>query len=74
MGSQGSDIILSPLAKKYILFDIESKCQEKLNIWSAIEQAEANAEEGRIGLVIFKRNRSKVYAVVEFHKLLSLLQ
>ena len=64
MGESGTDIKLSPLAKKSIIFDIEAKNQEKLNIWSALNQAEDNAEEGRIPLVVFKRNRSKTYAVL----------
>ena len=46
--------------------------QEKLNIWSALEQAGENSGN-HSPLVIFKRNRSKTYAVLEFDKLLKLL-
>ena len=73
MGMAGIDIRLSPLAQETIPFDIESKNQEKLNIWSAIQQAEDNSKEGRIPLLVFSRNRSKTYAVLEFDKLLELL-
>jgi len=73
MGESGRDIILSPAAEDEIPFDIEAKNQEKLSIWSALEQAESNQKEGRIPLLVFKRNRSKTYAVLEFEKLLELL-
>ena len=66
MGETGIDIILSPAAKDIISLDIEAKNQEKLNIWKALEQAEANATEGRTPAVVFKRNRSKVYIAMEF--------
>ena len=73
MGESGRDIILSPSAEDVIPFDIEAKNQEKLSIWSALEQAESNQKEGRIPLLVFKRNRSKTYAVLEFERLLELL-
>ena len=73
MGQSGRDIILSPAAEKVIPFDIECKNQEKLNIWSAIQQAEDNTKEGRIPMLVFSKNRSKTYCVVELSKLLDLL-
>jgi len=73
MGQSGRDIKLSPSAEDIIPFDIECKNTEKLSIWAAMEQAESNKKEGRIPLVIFKRNRSKTYAVIEWEKLLELL-
>ena len=42
MGESGEDIQLSPAARKLIPFAFECKNQEKLNIWSALEQAESN--------------------------------
>lgn len=73
MGESGRDIKLSPTAEDVIPFDIECKNQEKISIWAAIEQAEFNVKEGRIPLVIFKRNRSKTYAMLELEKLLEIL-
>jgi len=73
MGESGTDIKMSPLAKDEIIFDIECKNQEKLNIWSALNQAEENTEENRISLLVFRRNHSKNYAVIEFDKLMELL-
>ncbi len=72
MGDSGEDILLSPAARRMFPFSVECKNQEKLNIWSALEQAEENSGN-HIPLVIFKRNRSKTYAVLEFDKLLELL-
>ena len=72
MGDSGEDILLSPAARRLFPFSVECKNQEKLNIWSALEQAEENSGN-HSPLVIFKRNRSKTYAVLEFDKLLELL-
>ena len=72
MGDSGEDILLSPAARRLFPFSVECKNQEKLNIWSALEQAEENSGN-HTPLVIFKRNRTKTYAVLEFDKLLKLL-
>ena len=72
MGESGEDIKLSPAARKLIPYSFECKNQEKLNIWSSLEQAETNSGK-HTPLLIFKRNRTKTYAVLEFDKLLELL-
>jgi hypothetical protein len=72
MGDSGEDILLSPAARRLFPFSVECKNQEKLNIWGALEQAEENSGN-HTPLVIFKRNRSKTYTVLEFDKLLELL-
>ena len=72
MGDSGEDILLSPAARKLFPFSVECKNQEKLNIWSSLEQAESNSGK-HTPLLIFKRNRTKPYAVLEFDKLLELL-
>ena len=72
MGDSGEDILLSPAARRLFPFSVECKNQEKLNIWSSLEQAENNSGN-HTPLVIFKRNRTKTYAVLEFDKLLELL-
>ena len=72
MGDSGEDIFLSPAARRLFPYSVECKNQEKLNIWSSLEQAEENSGK-HTPLVIFKRNRSKTYAVLEFDKLLELL-
>ena len=72
MGDSGEDILLSPAARRVFPFSVECKNQEKLNIWSSLEQAEGNSGN-HPPLLIFKRNRSKTYAVLEFDELLKLL-
>jgi hypothetical protein len=72
MGDSGEDILLSPAARRLFPFSVECKNQEALNIWSSLEQAENNSGK-HTPLVIFKRNRSKTYAVLEFEELLKLL-
>jgi len=72
MGETGRDIFLSPMAESEIPFDIECKNVERLNLWDSIKQAEENTGEGRIPLLIFKRNFSKAYAVLELSELLKL--
>ena len=72
MGESGEDIQLSPAARKLIPYAIECKNQEKLNIWDSLQQAEENSGDYS-PVLIFKRNRTKTYAVLEFKELLKLL-
>ena len=72
MGDSGEDILLSPAARKLFPFSVECKTQENLNIWSSLEQAENNSGK-HTPLLIFKRNRTKTYAVLEINELLKLL-
>ena len=72
MGDSGEDILLSPAARKLFPFSVECKNQEKLNIWSSLEQAENNSGI-HSPLLIFKRNRTKTYAVLELEELLKIL-
>jgi hypothetical protein len=74
MGAPGEDILMSPLAQSYMPFTIESKNQERLNIWDALKQAESNSSENRPPLVVFGRNRSDVYCALRFKDLLGLLK
>ena len=73
MGDSGEDIQLSPAARKLIPYSIECKNQEKLNIWGALEQAEKNSGDSK-PVLIFKRNRSKTYAVLEIEDFINLIK
>jgi len=73
MGESGEDIQLSPAARKLIPYAIECKNQEKLNIWDSLKQAESNSEKGK-PVLIFKRNRSKTYAVLEIQDFIDLIK
>jgi hypothetical protein len=67
----GEDVILSEFAKRLFPFSVECKKQEKLQIWSAIEQAEKNSKE-RTPIVVFSRNHAKTYVVIDFESFLAL--
>ena len=54
-------------------FSFECKNQEKLSIWDSLKQAEENSG-GHTPLLVFKRNRSKTYAVIDFEKFLELIK
>ena len=75
MGESGEDIQLSPAARKLIpyTYTFECKNHEKLNIWSALEQAEEYSHKGT-PVVVFKRNRSKTYAVIELKEFVELIK
>jgi hypothetical protein len=73
MGAHGEDVRLSPLARESVPLSIECKCQEKLSIWSCLEQANANCPDGATPCLIFSRNRAPTYAVVPWPFLLNLL-
>lgn len=73
MGMGGEDIVLSPIAKKLIPYSFECKNTERLNLWKSIEQAEDNSED-RVPILVIKRNRSKVYAVIEFDNFLNMIE
>ena len=61
----GEDIVLSPAAKKVIRYSFECKNKERLDLWKSLEQAESNSED-RTPVLVFKRNRTKVYVAFEF--------
>ena len=73
MGCPGEDIKLSEAASKVFPFSVECKNQEKLNIWKALEQSDQE-NRGLPSMVIFKRNRSKVYVAMELADLLKILE
>lgn len=74
MGAGGEDIQLSAHARLAFPFSIEAKNQERLNVWSAIEQCHANCPNGARPLVLMKRNKSKPYAIIEWETLKSLVK
>ena len=73
MGESGEDIKLSPAARKEIPYSFECKNQESINIWKSLEQAKENSN-GYTPCLIFKRNRSKIYAVLELEDFVNLIK
>ena len=72
MGAGGEDVMLSPKARALFPYSIECKNVEKLNLWEAWKQAEANAG-GYEPLLIIKRNRQKPLAVVDAEHFIGVL-
>lgn len=73
MGGSGVDIQLSPAARKIIPYSIECKNQEKMNIWSSLEQCEDNCVENTTPVLFFKKNNSKTYAVLPVEHFIQLI-
>ena len=73
MGGSGTDVVLSPLAKKLIPFDVECKNVEKFNINETIKQAKANSKPDRIPLIVFTKNKDDVYVTLTLNDLLKLI-
>ena len=74
MGMPGEDIVLSPAARKQIPYSFECKNVERLQFWSAVEQAEANCKEGIDAVVVIKKNRKQPYIAVSFEVFLELIK
>ena len=74
MGCGGEDVVLSPAAEAVFPFSIECKNAERLNVWAALQQAEANTSRCRTPIVIIKKNKQKPHAVVPWSVFLELAQ
>jgi hypothetical protein len=74
MGASGTDLLLSPAAKRLIPFDHEFKNVERLNFWDSVEQAEKNTAAGRQPMLVTHRNGSEMYATIRFDYLLKMLK
>ena len=64
MGSSGEDLIMSKAARNKFPFSVECKNQEKLNIWSAWEQA-SNNKGIYEPLVVIKKNGTAPLVVLD---------
>ena len=73
MGETGEDIKLSPAARRQIPYSFECKNQEKINIWESLKQSEENSGDYP-PVLVFKRNRSKTYVVLEIEDFIDLIK
>ena len=74
MGETGVDLkLMSEEARRKVGLAIECKSQEKLNIWSALDQASENASALEPA-VVFTRNRSLTYVAIKWDHLLTILK
>ena len=66
MGAGGSDILLSTAAKAIYPWSVECKAQERVNVWQAYAQAEANKDhEDDEPIVFISRNRQKPLVLMD---------
>ena len=73
MGAGGEDVQLSPAARRHFPFSVECKNVEKLNVWNAYEQAEANSGKHE-PLLVMKKNRKKPLVVLDAEAFMDLLR
>jgi len=71
MGCGGEDLQLSPAARRKFPYSVECKNVEKLNVWAAYEQAEANSGDHE-PLLIMKKNRKKPLVVMDLESFMKL--
>ena len=73
MGSGGEDLIMARAARAKFPYSIECKNQEKLNIWSAWEQA--NGNKGLYEpLVVIKKNGIRPLVVLDAENFLDMIR
>ena len=73
MGAGGEDLIMSKAARNKFPYSIECKNQEKLNIWSAWEQA--NGNKGIYEpLVVIKKNGVSPLVVLDAESFLDMIK
>ena len=73
MGSGGEDLIMARAARAKFPYSIECKNQEKLNIWSAWEQA--NGNKGLYEpLVVIKKNGIRPLVVLDAENFLDMIK
>lgn len=73
MGATGEDILLSPLARKYFPFSVEVKYRASWSILQHMDQARGHNTKYP-PIVVFRKARDKLYCVLEFDELLTLLK
>ena len=73
MGAGGEDLIMSKAARTKFPYSIECKNQEKLNIWSAWDQA--NGNKGLYEpLVVIKKNGVRPLVVLDAENFLDMIK
>jgi hypothetical protein len=70
----GTDIKLSPLGRRLFPYSVECKNVERLNIWSALAQAQTNTGEGTTALLVFGRNRTEPHVALPLSEFIKLIR
>lgn len=66
MGSQGADLIMSPLAERTLPYDFEMKNTENFSVWQTLAQCWERCPKHLLPCVVARRNRIKAMSVVPF--------
>jgi len=73
MGARGEDLIMSKAARNKFPYSIECKNQERMNIWSAWEQA--NENKGLYEpLVVIKKNGVRPLVLLDAESFLNMIK
>jgi hypothetical protein len=64
MGAGGEDLIMARAAREKFKFSVECKNCERLNVWEAYEQAQANSGDYE-PIVVMKKNHKKPLVVID---------
>ena len=64
MGAGGEDLIMARAAREKFPYSVECKNQERLNLWEAYSQAEANCGDHQ-PVVFLKKNNHKPLVLVD---------
>ena len=73
MGAGGEDILLSPAARRVLPYTFEAKNQERVSIWTAIEQARKNNPCAHTPVVVFKKNGEQPHVALPWSHFLQML-
>ena len=75
MGESGIDIKLSTSAREKIPYAIECKNVEKINVWDAIKQAEANGASEKLtpAVVLFRNRMPQPYVAIPWDTFMRLM-
>lgn len=73
MGQPGEDVQMSAAARRLIPFSFEAKNVERVNVWQAFEQCQANCG-AHAPCVVLKRNRADALCVLEWSTFVELLR
>jgi len=75
MGASGADVLLSAKAKTQFPFAVECKAQEGYKkLYDAFDQAEENADEYTVPLLVIKSNNKEPLAVITFDYFMRLVK
>ena len=71
MGAGGEDLIMARAAREKFPYSIECKNQEKVNVWSAYEQASENSGKYE-PIAVIKKNNQKPLVVIDLEAFVQL--